>query len=79
MILRIIFVLTSFLMFSGVTLFAQETSIKSAQRQDLYPAASNLFGGAMGIERVAHTASPVDAHHPIYRSEIKTSAEQPIW
>jgi hypothetical protein len=64
-----IFVLICFLVFSGTTLFAQEMSIKAKHRQDLYPAVPNLFGGAMGIERVAHRASPVYAHHPVYTSE----------
>jgi DUF1680 family protein len=70
--------LCCFLIFSE-TIYAQETSITAKHRQDLYPEAPNLFGGVMGIERVAHTAFPVEAHHPIYRSEIKTSAEQLIW
>jgi DUF1680 family protein len=44
-----------------------------------YPETANLFGGQMGIERIAHRASPAEAHHPIYRSERKASANQPTW
>jgi DUF1680 family protein len=66
-----------FLFLSGTTLWAQETNTEN--RQSVYPAAPDLFGGSMGIERIAHTAFPVAAHHPIYRSEVKASAEQPIW
>jgi hypothetical protein len=52
--------LLCFLLFSGTTLFAQNT----------YPAAPDLFGGPMGIERVPHTGFPVHAHHPVYTSEV---------
>jgi hypothetical protein len=74
-----IFFLIGFLILSGTTLYAQETSIKSKHRQDLYPAVPDLFGGPMGIERIACTAFPVRAHHPVYTSEEKTSADQPVW
>lgn len=44
---------------------------------DKYEAASDLYGGAMGIERVAGKSFPL-VFQP-YASEIKNSADQPIW
>jgi DUF1680 family protein len=67
--------LLCFLFYSGTVLFAQEANKPPVT----YPAAPDLFGGPMGIERIAHTGFPVHAHHPVYTSEAKTSADQPIW
>jgi DUF1680 family protein len=67
--------LLCFLLFSGITLFAQNTGSPTVT----YSAAPDLFGGPMGIERVPHTGFPVHAHHPVYTSEVKTSADQPVW
>ncbi|MDR1290127.1 MAG: glycoside hydrolase family 127 protein [Planctomycetaceae bacterium] len=74
-----VILLLSLLFCSQVMLWAQETNKAAGNLTVVYPVADNLFGGEMGIERVAHTGFPVEAHHPIYRSEVKTSAEQPIW
>jgi hypothetical protein len=74
-LLRILSGSMIFLLFSGTVIFAQDASSPTVT----YPAAPDLFGGQMGIERVAHTAQPVGEHYPIYRSEAKTSDEQSIW
>jgi DUF1680 family protein len=59
--------------FLTISIFA--VTVLSAQNK--YPAASDLYGGAMGIERVAGKSFPL-VFQP-YASEAKTSADQITW
>ncbi|MDR0700533.1 MAG: glycoside hydrolase family 127 protein [Tannerella sp.] len=53
-------------------IFSQGTSAKVEGQH--YPAVPDMFGGPMGIERVAYGGFPLDAHHKFYKSEVQDSA-----
>jgi hypothetical protein len=65
---KTVFLLCCFLFISGTALFAQNANGQTDSRPAVYPAAPDLFGGTMGIDRESLSKEQISLPFPASRS-----------